>query len=224
MRQPASPWHPAHGLLLGLAAALLLSGIAPRWTWYGSLALLTGFLAVVSYRWMTGWSDCGCFPGIRVPPWATATMDLGFLATLVAAGPLPRSYVLGRTRWLVSGAIIALVAVCACWTGWEIHRARTAGWDPPLDRGRWKVVAVRDGCEHCSAALTWLIPVANASPGEWGFVSVSGQAAWLHRLGLSPQVPTMVRVDPWQEVPQGLHLREGRVVGTFPIPNQGWEE
>lgn len=218
---PATPWDTWYGLALTGWTGWLISGWRARWAWWGSLGLLAVFVSVTVAHWAMGAEDCGCFPGVRVPPWATAALDAVLLVGLWRAGPLGE----GR-RWRVGVAalVVVLMSVLAALALVAADRARQAPWGAPLDQGRWRVIAVRDDCEHCAAALTWLIPVANAAPTAWAFVSYSGSGAWLHQQGLAATVPVVERSDPGQKTPFGLELRDGAVVGTFIVPSVPLEE
>lgn len=223
LHQPGQPWHPAYGAAIGLWAGWTIGGWLPTWTWRANLLLVGCFIGVLLQRMAAGDKDCGCFPGITLPPWATLLLDAGLLTLLWRGGPgggpghrpaLRRTLAIAITLWVVGLGSV---------TAWQVQRSRNRSWEAPLDRGRWRMVVVRDGCEHCQAALTWLIPIANQAPGEWAFASASGQTDWLHHLGLDPAVPVSQRFDPWQPTPTGLHLRDGRTVGSFAIPTEAWE-
>lgn len=224
IHQPGQPWHTAYGTAIGLWAGWTIGGWLPIWTRRVNLLLVGCFIGVLIHRLATGAADCGCFPGISLPPWLTLLLDAGLLVLLWRGGPGGGSHHRPAMRRTVATVITLWVIGLASLTTWQVQRSRHRPWEPPLDQGRWRMVVVREGCEHCHAALTWLIPIANQEPRGWAFASASGQPGWLRRLGLDPAVPVSQRFDPWQDTPTGLHLRDGKVVGTFAIPNQAWEE
>lgn len=223
IHQSGQPWHPAYGAAIGLWAGWIIGGWQPVWTRRANLLLVGCFIGVLIHRLTTGATDCGCFPGIALPPWATLLLDAGLITLLWRGGPGGGSHHRPAMRRTLAAMVALWVIGLASLTAWQVHRSRHQPWEPPLDQGRWRMVVVREGCEHCHAALTWLIPIANQAPGEWAFASASGQTGWLRRLGLDPTVPVTARFDPWQATPLGLHLRDGRTVGSFAIPAETWE-
>lgn len=208
----------------GLVAFACMTLIA-RCSWRLSVINAAGWLAlatVAGHGWWSGAADCGCFPGLQVPAWATVTFDM------VQSGAWARwAYTCRRTqpavswsRALVRAVLACTMAVLATWAVVTLRKADPVGsWPTPLDHGAWRVIALREGCSHCERALSWIVPMANADPRTMALVSLSGDAAWLRQRGVEPSVPVLERPSPWAPAPQGWLVRDGAVVGQFPIPD-----
>jgi len=202
-----------HGLFLVGWATVMLGWGHHRLVWRLSILLFCVFTAITASAWLQGHSDCGCFPGITVHPAITTLLDVGMAAFLWATPPAPIPD--GRwSRWWFT--LLTPVALVGAWCLTPVPLGST--WPAPLDRGGWRVVALRDGCEHCSAVLSWVVPMANAAPHNTALVSLSDSDAWLRKQGLSQQVHVLVLPSRWEEAPSGWLVRDGVTQGNFEIP------
>lgn len=204
------------GLALAVWGSVMLGWGHRRYVWMASCALCACLLVFAAYAWISGETDCGCFPGINVHPAITTILDIAMLTSLLTCRPLRQTQEARHERglgWVFAASAILLFAFA--W--WAVPRATDQPWPKPLDNGNWRVIAVREGCEHCSAALSWIIPMANASP-DIALVSYTTSGDWLRRRGLSASVPVIVRPSRWDPAPSGWIVRDGIIQRSFPIP------
>jgi hypothetical protein len=205
------------GLALTSWGMVMLGWGRNRHVWMATCALCACLLTFATITWIRGEDDCGCFPGFRVPPAITTALDVVMLVSLLASRSAisSTSRKPSHIRWLG----VATVPVVFIGALWLVPRVTDQPWPQPLDRGDWRVIAVREGCNHCDSALSWIIPMANAEPGSIALLTYTPSSDWLRNRGLSQSVPVVIRPSRWDHAPAGWILRDGVTQRSFPIPD-----
>ncbi|MBI3666104.1 MAG: hypothetical protein HY236_07745 [Acidobacteria bacterium] len=213
------------GTLETLAAVLLLVPMWRRWGAWLSGFLLLSFMLYIGYHYraLTG-AECNCFPWLQRAVGPMFFVEDGALVVLaVAAGWWARpSRSLGRAA-VALAVVVALVGVL-----WGLDRARgqnaaappsivVDGREFPLRQGRVFLYFFNPSCIHCfeaaqaMARLKWQATIVGLPTQDFqlgpGFVQDSG----LPNVRLSPDIEKLRAAFPFQDVPFGVALDNGRV-------------
>jgi hypothetical protein len=156
--------------------------------------------------------ECGCFPGIQLPTGVSFVLD-AILACLLYLDRNPPKPAKQIPVMLTSG--FALI-ICSLGTLALLARTDSSPWTAHVPPGRWKMIALRSGCDHCRTALRGLIPILEAPNEHLGIVSL-GESDWMYAMGLPHGILVVSIPDDLSQAPLGYLVDERNIVSTFPI-------